>query len=253
MANKVTFTMNNVPAGLDSMYVRVEEDALTAGVRNVLHSGVQAVTGNTIDIDIGENGTVGNGAIISADNYTSGGAAFKSMAGYALIEAGDNLTTDTWVLNLSGSDVITTPDPILIPAGQPVSAFFRVIDTSAPRVLWSAVDTPRSYVYLSGWTVSGESGNQNIASIKVDGFDTNTFPDDGNMHKVEVIYNKDVWLDRFGLSHANIFNLTGQIRDINYNGESFAVNDNAQTIEGSLSTVLSLTGGNWEQYGVQDV
>ena len=89
MANKVTFTMNNVPAGLDSMYVRVEEDALTAGVRNVLHSGVQSVTGNTIDINIGENGTVGNGAIISADNYTSGGAAFKSMTGYALIEAGD--------------------------------------------------------------------------------------------------------------------------------------------------------------------
>ena len=89
MANKVTFTMNNVPAGLDSMYVRVEEDALTTGVRNVLHSGVQSVTGNTIDINIGENGTVGNGAIISADNYTSGGAVFKSMTGYALIEAGE--------------------------------------------------------------------------------------------------------------------------------------------------------------------
>jgi len=89
MANKVTITMNNVPAGLDSMYVRVEEDALTAGVRNVLHSGVQAVTGNTIDINIGENGTVGNGAIISADNHASGGAAFKSMTGYALIEAGE--------------------------------------------------------------------------------------------------------------------------------------------------------------------
>ena len=89
MANKVTITMNDVPVGLDSMYVRVEEDALTAGVRNVLHSGVQAVTGNTIDINIGENGTVGNGAIISADNYTSGGAAFKAMSGYSLIEAGE--------------------------------------------------------------------------------------------------------------------------------------------------------------------
>ena len=86
--------MKNVPAGLDSMYVRVEEDALTAGVRNVLHSGVKAVTGNTIDIDIGENGTVGNGAIISADNYTSGGAAFKSFSGYSLIEAGEEPPTD---------------------------------------------------------------------------------------------------------------------------------------------------------------
>ena len=106
MANKVTFTMNNVPVGLDSMYVRVEEDALTAGVRNVLHSGVQAVTGNTIDIDIGENGTVGNGAIVSADNYTSGGAAFKSMTGYALIEAGDisplmSGITEAWIFGAS--------------------------------------------------------------------------------------------------------------------------------------------------------
>ena len=100
MANKVTFTMNNVPAWLDSMYVRVEEDALTAGVRNVLHSGIQAVTGNTIDIDIGENGIVGNGAIISADNYTSGGAAFKSMTGYALIEAGEAPVGDLFKFTL---------------------------------------------------------------------------------------------------------------------------------------------------------
>ena len=88
MSNKVNFTMKSVPAGLDSMYVRVEEDALTLGVRNVLYSGVQAVTSDTVEIDIGENGVVGNGAIISADNYTSGGAAFKSFSGYSLIEAG---------------------------------------------------------------------------------------------------------------------------------------------------------------------
>ena len=89
MSNKVNFTMKSVPAGLDSMYVRVEEDALTLGVRNVLYSGEQAVTGDTVEIDIGENGVVGNGAIISADNYTSGGAAFKSFSGYSLIEAGE--------------------------------------------------------------------------------------------------------------------------------------------------------------------
>ena len=71
MSNKVNFTMKSVPAGLDSMYVRVEEDALTLGVRNVLYSGVQAVTSDTVEIDIGENGVVGNGAIISADNYTA--------------------------------------------------------------------------------------------------------------------------------------------------------------------------------------
>lgn len=88
MSNVVKFTMNNVPAGLDSMYVRVEEDALTQGVRNVLYSGVAPVSGNAIEVNIGENGVVGNGAIVSADNYTLGGAAFKAISGYSLIEAG---------------------------------------------------------------------------------------------------------------------------------------------------------------------
>lgn len=84
--------MNNVPAGLDSMYVRVEEDVLTQGVRNVLYSGVTPVSGNAIEVNIGENGTVGNGAIISADNYTSGGAAFKYMYGRSLIESDGGVT-----------------------------------------------------------------------------------------------------------------------------------------------------------------
>lgn len=84
--------MNNVPAGLDSMYVRVEEDALTQGVRNVLYSGVAPVSGNAIEVNIGENGVVGNGAIVSADNYTSGGAAFKAISGYSLIEDGGGVT-----------------------------------------------------------------------------------------------------------------------------------------------------------------
>jgi len=88
MSNVVKFTMNNVPAGLDSMYVRVEEDVLTQGVRSVLYSGVAPVSGNAIEVNIGDNGVVGNGAIVSADNYTSGGSAFKSMSGYSLIEAG---------------------------------------------------------------------------------------------------------------------------------------------------------------------
>lgn len=89
MSNVVNITMNNVPAGLDSMYARVEEDVLTQGVRNVLYSGVAPVSGNSIQIDIGTAGNVGDGVIVSADNYTSGGAAFKSMSGYSLIEAGE--------------------------------------------------------------------------------------------------------------------------------------------------------------------
>jgi len=88
MTNVVNITMNNVPAGLNSMYARVEEDAITEGVRNILYSGVTPVSGNSIQIDIGNAGNVGDGVIFSADNYTSGGASFKAISGYGLIEAG---------------------------------------------------------------------------------------------------------------------------------------------------------------------
>lgn len=103
MTNKVNITMDNVPEGLDSMYVRVEEDALTQGVRNVLYSGVTTVSGNAVQIDIGTAGNVGDGVIVSADNYTSGGAAFKAMRGYGLIEAGDIISgvTEAWIFGAS--------------------------------------------------------------------------------------------------------------------------------------------------------
>ena len=98
--------MKSVPAGLDSMYVRVEEDALTLGVRNVLYAGEQVVTGDTVEIDIGENGVVGNGAIISADNYTSGGAAFKSFSGYSLIEATTQTTFPIDDIVIFGASIV---------------------------------------------------------------------------------------------------------------------------------------------------
>ena len=103
MSNVVNITMENVPAGLDSMYARVEEDAITEGVRNVLYSGVTPVSGNSIQIDIGTAGNVGDGVIFSADNYTSGGAAFKAISGYGLIEAGELLKTYDTVVGVGDS------------------------------------------------------------------------------------------------------------------------------------------------------
>lgn len=88
MSNIVKFTMNNVPTGLSSMYIVVEEDTITQGVRKVLYSGVRPVIGNTMQIDLGTAGNVGDGVIISADNYTSGGSDFKAMVGYSVIEQG---------------------------------------------------------------------------------------------------------------------------------------------------------------------
>ena len=155
-----------------------------------------------------------------------------------------------WVLNMSGTDKMTLPSEILIPAGQSLSGFFRVLDDSAPRVMWSGVTTPRSYSYISAGTIiSPES-----ATVKVDGFDAVSFPSDGDMHRVDITFIQDVYLDRFGLSHTGIFGISGQVRDITLpSGEIFPVNDNAQTITGSLGTVMALTGGVWEEYEVTNV
>lgn len=155
-----------------------------------------------------------------------------------------------WVLNMSGSDVMTLPSEILIPAGQPLSGFFRVLDDSAPRVMWSGVTTPRSYSYISAGNIISPEADV----IMVDGFVTSVFPSDGDMHKVEIKFSQDVYLGRFGLSHTGIFSLTGQIRDITLpSGEYFPVNDNAQTITGDMGTVMALTGGTWEEYEVSNV
>lgn len=89
MTNKVKITMKNVPEGLESMYLKIEETAISQGVRNVLFSGVKPVNGNVVEIDIGNAGTVGAGVIFSADNFTSAVQPFKSMSGYGVIEAVD--------------------------------------------------------------------------------------------------------------------------------------------------------------------
>ncbi|WP_368484786.1 hypothetical protein ABZP26_08465 [Pseudoalteromonas sp. SD03] len=86
MANKVKITMKNVPEGLDSMYLKIEETAISEGVRNVLFSGVKPVNGNVVEIDIGNAGTVGAGVIFSADNFTNAVQPFKAMSGYSVIE-----------------------------------------------------------------------------------------------------------------------------------------------------------------------
>ena len=154
------------------------------------------------------------------------------------------------VLSLSGTDKITLPNEIIIPAGQAISAYVRVTDTTAPRVLWSGTTIPRCYTYIVNGTINGD--NRLVA--KVDGFETRVIPDDDEMHKVELTFDKDVYIDRFCLSHANVWSLTGQIQDITMpDGETFGVDDNAATVTGSNGTVMALTGGTWEEWEVTDV
>ena len=137
MVNKVKFTMDNVPAGLDSMYVCVEESTITQGVRNVLYSGVQPVTGSNVEIDIGENGTVGAGVIVTANNFTTGGQSFKSMAGYTTIEAGEVPVGDLFKFTLVYGQSLSVGDGGL-PNNRSTEA---LADLAGDVNLYEGVDT----------------------------------------------------------------------------------------------------------------
>jgi hypothetical protein len=179
-----------------------------------------------------------NGVYVPVTPYIKSGGVY-------VVDGGD-VPEITNVLSLSGTNILTLQEPVLIPQGEIVSGWFRIADSSAPRCLWSGVLTPRSYAFVSNGAISCAEA----LLIKVDGFETNTFPHDGNMHKVEIVFNKDVWLDRFGLSHTGIFSATGQIRRLGYLDKLFNVDDNEQTIVGTDGAILALTGGAWAQYEV---
>ena len=87
MGNLVKYTMTNVPAGLSQMYTRVTDIA-----NNELFSGVKAVSGNAVELDIGAAGNVGDGVIVFTDNFEGNIPSFKASVGYSLIEAGDNVS-----------------------------------------------------------------------------------------------------------------------------------------------------------------
>lgn len=154
----------------------------------------------------------------------------------------------TKVLYLSGSSRLS-PASVLIPKGQSISGFFRVLDTSAARCLFSAVATPNCYTFISA---TGTITSTNAETIKIDGFDTNIWPTDGDMHKVEITFKTDVYLDRFGLGHTGLFPLNGQLRDLSFLGETYVVDSGTSSVVGSQGTTLTLTGGTWQDANVQD-
>lgn len=87
MSNIVKFTMINVPTSLTEMYIRIEEDTLSPTARNILFQGVVPVTRDMVEVDIGNNGVVGDGVIVSADNFNNSSAPFKAMSGHSVIES----------------------------------------------------------------------------------------------------------------------------------------------------------------------
>lgn len=88
MSNVVRFTMLDTPAGLNTMYVTVHSGTVVGSVRESLFSGEVPVTDNSIEIDLGTSGVVGEGVIVSVDNYTNGNEnLFSAFTGYTTIES----------------------------------------------------------------------------------------------------------------------------------------------------------------------
>lgn len=154
--------MDNVPVGLDSMYVRVEEDALTQGVRKVLYSGVAPVSGNAIEVNIGENGVVGNGVIVSADNYTSGGAAFKAMSGYGVIEAG-SAPPSSYLLEGERLKVLAFGDSITDNGDDPANPSY----SKSTRGYWVNTEnsSTQEFEFLEGKGITGNTTQDLIDRI----------------------------------------------------------------------------------------
>lgn len=95
MSNVVRFTMLDTPAGISNMYVTVHSDTIVGSTRESFFSGQVAVTGNAVEIDLGVNGVIGEGVIVSVDNYTSGNEnLFSALVGYTTIEDGTPSTVD---------------------------------------------------------------------------------------------------------------------------------------------------------------
>ena len=83
MGNKVKFTMKSIPAALSSINALVVDSNY-----DKLWSGVQAVSGADVELDIGTSGTVGNGVWVYGDNASVGSeGTAKVFGGYSLVEA----------------------------------------------------------------------------------------------------------------------------------------------------------------------
>lgn len=219
-----------LPSGLDGTATDSPSEALTDPSQLVWNQGNVTTAGITEIISDSFDGVI-NWVILD-------GVVYNFNQGPPTLE---------YVLKLSGTNIITLPSSVPVQIGESVSACVRVLDTSAPRVLWSSVSDPKSYAYISAGTINCSTAE----TILVDGFETNIFPDDGDMHTVEIFFNQVVNLDRFGLSHTNIFPLEGEISDIKLpSGEVFAVNDNSNTLTGDMGGTLTLSGGTWSQYDV---
>lgn len=101
MANKVKFNMKQIPQALSEIFVRV-----TDLNRNELYAGVKTVSGEEVEIDLGNSGTVGAGVIIQADTFNGSNLTeFKSLSGGALVsEILSNISLSGYKFQSNGTD-----------------------------------------------------------------------------------------------------------------------------------------------------
>ncbi|MBB1307303.1 hypothetical protein [Pseudoalteromonas sp. SR43-5] len=101
MANIVKFNMKQIPQALSEIFVRV-----TDLNRNELYAGVKPVSGEEVEINLGNSGTVGAGVIIQADTFNGSNLTeFKSLSGGALVsEILSNISLSGYKFQSNGTD-----------------------------------------------------------------------------------------------------------------------------------------------------
>ena len=99
MVNKVKFTMKGTPDGLS----QVNSVVLDTNY-NKIWSGVKSVTGNTVELEIGNAGTDGQNVWVYGNNSVSGSESLASVfGGYSLIESSGELQQYDTIVGVGAS------------------------------------------------------------------------------------------------------------------------------------------------------
>ena len=133
MVNKVKFTMKNTPAGLNQINSVVLDDSY-----NKIWSGINSVTGDTVELDIGNAGTEGQGVWVYGNNATAGSEdTSKVFGGYSVIEGEIVPTNDLFKFTLVYGQSLSIGD-----GGLPNNRSTEVLADLAGDVnLYEGVDT----------------------------------------------------------------------------------------------------------------
>lgn len=158
MGNKVKFTMKSIPAALSSINALVVDSNY-----DKLWSGVHAVSGADVELDIGTAGTDGQGVWVYGDNASVGSeSTAKVFGGYSLIEA-DPVVPPTTLLSGERLKVVAFGDSITDNGDSPANPSY----SKSTQGYWvnAANSSTQEFEFLQGLGITGNTTQDLINRI----------------------------------------------------------------------------------------